>query len=728
MSAASAARGLLVREAGLPAAVLLAGVAALTDVGHLAATGAAALGAVLPGWAAWYWLDHGWAGRPLLVRFGLAVVGSVALAEVVLYWGCLGGEVAGERATLLLAATCLALWALGAWRRRGREGAGGAEEAGLRAQLGLSAVCVVFAVLVALPWAANNRQCADGLSQAPCSGDWSKHRSLTYAVLDTGVPPRNPFLVRQELTYYYGLYLGAAGLVRMSGGHLGVDGALRLLSVLLALATPAVLFELARATGASDAVATASAGVVVLVGGLDVVVLWGLRATLGLGFWDLGHAGSWTSSPRIPFPYSNLHWAPQHHAGALMALCVALVLVVAPGRRAGNPLLVALLTAGCAMSSVYVGIVLVCGCGAWALVCAAPGSRSHGQALGPAGAVMLGVCLGLLGAAGVLTSARHMVDNSRSRVALGWPRLDYADWAVRAALQRPPAPDGAPAGPRSTGGAPLAGSAWLRQTPYADIAQGLGGLLGVVLQLGLVGLIAVRGLGLAGPGGAFWALALAAWFAALFTRNFDLQMRAAGLGWMLLVVPVAATLSAWVRDAGGRGRKAVATAGAACVLLGAPGLGTTAYEVAGMGRPVYFDAHDRAVMSWARDHTPAAAVIQAFPDTYPRIVSMPRERYFVRPSYPEFTGRCAVLGDAEHIRMFATPDDVAGLSAALSAAFTAPTPLLARTRFRNLGVDFVLWTSREERAGRAEARRNLLSAEAFGVVFRDGGSFLARVR
>jgi hypothetical protein len=254
-------------------------------------------------------------------------------------------------------------------------------------------------------------------------------------------------------------------------------------------------------------------------------------------------------------------------------------------------------------------------------------------------------------------------------------------------------------------------------------------VLGVLLQLGLVGALAGWGLRRVRAGDTYWVPTLTAWLVALFTHNYDLQMRAAGLGWMLLVVPVAAALGEWQRDTGRQARHRVrAVVGGACVLLGIPGLGTVGYEVAGMSRPVYFDAHDRAVMAWVSVHTPEDAVVQAFPDTYPRIVAMPRERYFVRPSYPEFTGRCAVLGDAEHIRMFATPGDVVEYSSSLRAAFLASTPELARSRFRDAGVDYVLWTSREERAGMARVRRNLLSAGQFELVCRSGGSFVARVR
>ena len=147
-----------------------------------------------------------------------------------------------------------------------------------------------------------------------------------------------------------------------------------------------------------------------------------------------------------------------------------------------------------------------------------------------------------------------------------------------------------------------------------------------------------------------------------------------------------------------------------------------------MRRPVYFDAGDLAAMTWVSRNTPPRAVVQAYPDTEPQIVWMPQFRYWARPCYPEFTGRCAVIGDRTHTPLFAPAADLQRDQRALAAAFLAPSPEESRARFRAEGVDYVLWTAQDGTSEHRGAAGLLGDARCFERVWAAGQSAVYRVR
>jgi len=143
-----------------------------------------------------------------------------------------------------------------------------------------------------------------------------------------------------------------------------------------------------------------------------------------------------------------------------------------------------------------------------------------------------------------------------------------------------------------------------------------------------------------------------------------------------------------------------------------------------MSRPVYFDAEDVHVFSWVREHTPPQSVVQAYPFTSPRVAWMPTARYFVLPSFPEFTGRGALLGDRSHIAMYELPPTRYMIARKLVAAFKAESAAESARAFSRLHVDYVLWTSGDELSAHAEAKRLLLDPRHFRLEYRDGDSFV----
>ncbi len=689
--------------------------------------GAVTLALFLPGWCLWRVVDARWDARRLDLRLALAFIGSGAVTPLALYWGCYGRDLDPLRCATTLAGMCLALggvgWLLDRRRAASTDGAKAPAPSTARADLALGAVCLLFTLLILSPWATNNQRDGRGplghdlVSHSPCSGDWSCHRTIIVSLLTSGIPPRNAILAHQGLYYYYAHFIEAAALVRLSGGAFGVELSLAALAALLAVATCVLLFHLCRDLGASPAVAVAATAITVFGAGLDMLILLLGRATVHPEWWDSGHVGSWATQPRVAFPFANLHWAQHHHAAILLSLALMWHLAGAGVRDRGRSVVaVAFLLAGVMVTSVYVGAVLL---GALALIALAPvfrratrrGARELWLVLS------LGGCWALVLSIGMVTEMSHFAPSERSHFALDWPRQPWLLSALTADLHSP----------RPTGSAAIRG---LRARHPALLAPGppsfysaLVGVLCVPLQFGLVGvlgLLSVRrrgGLAVPWP---FYALAASGLVLALFVANFDLQIRASALVWLTLGVLVARTL------AGGLPRSWPARVGLLC--LGALGLWTLAFDVAGMMRPVWLDGHDVRVMGWVREHTPLRAVVQALPETEPRTAALPRTRYFAYRSYPEFTGRAAVMGDIALAAMHAPQPRLEALERRLRAAFLAPTPAEMARRFRAQGVDYVLWTSNEERYLPAPVRARLLDPRGFQLLYQDGRSFVVRVK
>ena len=695
--------------------------------------GAVLLVALLPGYCFWRAADPGWVTRRLDLRIALAFIASGAVTPLALYWACYGRSLDAIFCATVLLLTCLALLGLATLRsaRRSDEPPHAPEPRDPPAiSLGLAGITLVFSALILVPWSTNDRHDADMISRSPGSEDWSKHRAFTAAILNTGVPPRNPVLCNKTLAYYYGHHLEAAALVRLSRAGLGVASSLVILSVLLAAATCVLLFHICRGLGGSSGAALAAAALTLFVGGLDIVVLFASKLLVGPSLWNEGHAQVWTSAPRIPFPFSNLHWAPHHHAAALLALAAVWLLASRPVSSWCQVLGGGVLTAGIIVNSVYLGIVALTALGlvvlvpSWRRSCSPGSPRRAVLSLAIAGGV------GLALAGGMLWEMKQAPSNESRSLCISLPTLPAAPEVLVLGLRRIEIsslrqvrefqravrrPDTPADGPYS----------WLLSPGAAALVSILAGTLGVVLQLGLVGLLGWLGTtqraGPPIPAPLLALLASGAMFA-LLVRNFNLQMRSGALLWLLLGI----LASRWFAQR--RPSQSSPWWRALFVGLCAVGLASLGFEVAGMSRPVYFDAGDVRVMDWARANTPPDAIVQAFPDTHPRIVAMPHKRYFVEPTFPEFTGRCAVMGDHWLVGEFGWPDNTRPLKARLEMAFLANSPAEARQRFLREGVDYVLWTTNEERGPHRGAKRNLLDPEHFDLLYRDGPSFLVRVR
>ncbi|MEN6345433.1 MAG: hypothetical protein ABFE16_09000 [Armatimonadia bacterium] len=697
----------------------------LIPLGPARVLGAIALVCLLPGWCLWQALDETWPTRKPDLRLVLAFLGSGALTPLTLYWACYGRLLTAPVVGAALVLVCVALIALSLLRQTPTTQASAVPGLPWYVRLGLAAVCVVFAALVLWPWAGSGRDLAGLVNHSPCSGDWSAHRAVTYALLDTGVPPRNPFLCYKPLTYYYGHYLEAAALVRLSGGALSVEAALALLSALLAVATCLLVFHLVWRLFGSAPAALGAATLTVLVGGLDVGVLAATRYLLDPYWWNLGHAGVWTLQPRLPFAFSNLHWSPHHHMAALIALATLARLgetKALQGSGASAPKnssalgglgwlavpLGGILVGGVVVNSIYLGMVVL---GAlallqlWRLLSWLIWRRETAASV--AGPILIAV-LGVLLASGILLEVSRMVGNDRRSLQVALPCLPVAEELLKEATTPAPSSERIRYFMRTSD----------RVTREPSTVDCVAGAVAVPLQLGLIGLLGFLGLVRRRAGwvpAPLLCLLLSAGLVAVFVKNFDLQIRAGGLLWLVLGVYAGRYLTRarlrwpmWVLVG----------------VLTVVGVGSVLFEVAGMSRPVYFDAQDVHVFSWVRDHTPPQSVVQAYPFTSPRVAWMPTARYFVLPSFPEFTGRGALLGDRSHIAMYELPPTRTMIARKLAAAFSAKSAEESARAFSRMHVDYVLWTSGDELSAHAEAKRLLLDTRHFRLEYRDGDSFV----
>ncbi len=220
-------------------------------------------------------------------------------------------------------------------------------------RLVLAAAAVVFAALVAVPFASYGLERGDGVHRMGMT-DWYKHLVVTNALRTAPTfPPANPFLATAGAApYYYGFHLLAAGALRVAGTEGSPFPVLLALTLLTAAAVPVVIHAVARGLGCSPRAAVGAALAGTFLGGFDVapqalrsiadvVKAWPLPR----GFAALRaivpstHVDSWIHHDQRQFnaPYVATIWAPQHVAGALLALLAIHLLRARDGGADGEP-------------------------------------------------------------------------------------------------------------------------------------------------------------------------------------------------------------------------------------------------------------------------------------------------------------------------------------------------------------------------------------------------------
>ena len=247
---------------------------------------------------------------------------------------------------------------------------------GVRVTVWLTAL--TMATFVVLPFLPYGWQAPDGVHRMGMH-DWYKHFMVTTALGDSAFPPANPFLPADgHAPYYYGFHLVAAAVQRLSGDFADTHVMLLGLTVMTAAAFPVVLFALGRGLlGDARQAAVAAVGGTTLLAGFDLVV-WVAHAVRDvLAAWPLdvgvaalraavpsSHLDFWIHHNERQFnaPYVTAIWAPQHLAGAVLALLVIHLLRPTIGRLpVSRRLLPSVLLAVLPAISAYVALALVVG-------------------------------------------------------------------------------------------------------------------------------------------------------------------------------------------------------------------------------------------------------------------------------------------------------------------------------------------------------------------------------
>ena len=160
----------------------------------------------------------------------------------------------------------------------------------------------------------------------PSMGDWSFIIcSDVAAVVDSGVPPKNPFFCSQPLRYYYLYHLYTAIFVKLSGGALTVQTAGIATSLITAIAVFFCFFLIARKWIGSFSGAIFSLLLITLIGGFDIIPTIIYRYSFGYWPCNVDHWDQFLYW-KIFTSIMHFHWFPQHLCGMLFSLLFFFIL------------------------------------------------------------------------------------------------------------------------------------------------------------------------------------------------------------------------------------------------------------------------------------------------------------------------------------------------------------------------------------------------------------------
>lgn len=534
----------------------------------------------------------------------------------------------------------------------------------------VAAVTLVFVALVLLPFLVQGTVTGDAVRKVGMT-DWYKHVVVTSSLAaHEAHPVVNPFVTGEPFVYYYGFHLVAAAVHELADQQENVFGTLLLITLIVAVCSPWVLYRFARHLGLDPRPAAAVAAAGVLLAGFDVgiVVIDMVRSLLTNGIPGFDFEGLrelvpatnpsyWMHHNERSFnsPYAATIWVPQHWSAALLAVLAVGTLAE---RRRHRSRTRAVLVAGLSLAAL--------------------------PALSSYVAVAVGFALLVAGVVGLVR---------RPRGAAGAPDLPTWGMAALVALiaSSPMLVHVAGAADRqlrvAVSAAPSAwhGGVFTALLGDSAVTRLLDTPWMLVLQLGVVGLLGVAGAGRALSGGRQVSGALqlvapmpfAVILVAVLLRpppgpnNFF--ARPMLVAWCLLV-PFAVVQ--WQRHRRGVGWWLLVALCALCVLYGAVGATVEGYFF----RPS--SVARVAVAEWVRSASPEEA----------RVAIDPREH---RSDFGYWIERDFVLGDPRHAMLFgADPDAVEEIAARLRGAYDASTGAAAARAFADLGADVVLVSRR----------------------------------
>lgn len=515
------------------------------------------------------------------------------------------------------------------------------------------------------------------------TADFLWHVALTSELTKFDSPPRNPYMARRPLHYYWAYFVPPAVLARHAPVLPDIRSHLLVNAFCAGLLFIAAIFVAAWCVvPRAGPVAAGVAAVVLAASAEGAWVLWSLwsrgrplEAVCNLNIDAI--TAWWFQTLTIDSLPRSLWYTPQHAAACALSLCALIV----PARASAIGGVRAPLFAGVAL-----GLAVV-----------------FSPFLGGALSIVYG-----LAAAWTALRVRNVVAVGRFAVA-GIPVLAAVGWCVAAGTFE------------GAGGAVTLGlSRAAAGAPVALVALALG----PVLALGILAVV----LG----GGRAWPLATPAITVGvgLFMLYFvTLTLEPVWIGWragqiVLVAIPAfAAAAFARLRDAGGR-----PLAAAVLALVLAAGLPTTIIdafnaqdvtntnEAAGFRWTVVVPPDTQAAVAWIRTQTPPDAIVQM------SIGPRRRESWTLIPTFGE---RRMAAGRPISLLQASEYDE---LSNAADGVFAAADAAQAATRARALRLDYVFVDQVERDAFGVDAIAKFDDPCCFTRVFTSGNAAVYAVR
>lgn len=270
--------------------------------------------------------------------------------------------------------------------------------------------------------------------------DLVKHAALTRAIVESGLPPMDPFVARPEPASYYYFFYTLAALVDRVGGRL-VDGrtAFAGLTFWTGIALLGLLERLLAVSGLVREAAPPRVRAALLLllpaGGLDILLVAADRATSGTWL----PIPEWLNEQVVNWP-TSLVWVPHHVAGALAGWLGLLALAEVadranPERRTEAAAVAAagVAFASCAGLSVWVCLGVAGTAGIWLALLGFERRWRAAARLGAAG--LLGTVLAAPYLLGLLSSRAGSGPAIRLAVRPFGPLEGIADEPVQSVLR-----------------------------------------------------------------------------------------------------------------------------------------------------------------------------------------------------------------------------------------------------------------------------------------------------
>jgi hypothetical protein len=548
----------------------------------------------------------------------------------------------------------------------------------------LLAVLVLTLAVATPPFAHVGRTDSEGnrYYRAYFTADFVWHTALTSEVGKFSMPPRNPYLTRQPIHYYWTYYLLPAAVSQTGPGPVrDVQLCLKINALMTGLLLMCAVF-LAAWTGAARPVAAGVATALALVassaeGLFQTYRLWSRGAPLAeLRNWNIDAVTAWPpfAGHRIDGLQRCLWYVPQHS----MAYALGVIALVVAGAAGASSSLIVIALAGVAL-----------GC-----------SVAFNPLVGGIFALAYGVAIAVQSWHQPSVVARHALAAIPVALAIAWCASNQMVEGAGGFLQFG-----------------FLGAS--RQQPIVTLFLSLG----PILVTGAAGLLLAHGLSMR-PATPFAILSVIALFLMYFVRLSVDQAWMAFRAGQMLIIGLAALTARFVAANAAGSRRVVASAivllalvcGAPTTIIDEYNAQDTTNLAMGPGFPwtIVVTPQQQQAYAWIRENTPGNAVVQM------DARSRDRSTWSNIPSFAERR-----MAGGLPISLLNIPE-YAERSDRIKAMYATKNPDEAGTIARSLRIDYVYVDEVERRAYKDGICFD--ASPAFEKVFEEGPVAVYRVR